>query len=327
MAIGTPVPFSATSGASTVTTIAFTLPAGIANGSIAVALIGANGIEPVVPSGWTALDAGGNITTFGNEYIKLIGRSVGSANSSTVHNVAQLTGSGRMVAGGFVIPGATLTGIQIAARYMGPSETAASVVAAAQTPAAADMLHGLLSMRRLAQGVTPLTTTQPASFTERIESVVTTNATGSVYGIWGATRQLAGQSGVSQGTKTITFDAASNGHGYEFLIPASAPTNPSASGTVKSTARIDATTSMNAAGGTTGLTFSIAQNTGTATTPILLSTGVWSVLRHATDTLTYTVTVTETASGLTDTAIFTVLPDSGASDAMEVLYFDGANLI
>lgn len=60
-----------------------------------------------------------------------------------------------------------------------------------------------------------------------------------------------------------------------------------------------------AAGAGGALTYSIAQTSGTAQTPVLLGPGVWRVTRNASGPLGYTVTVTEAGGGST-TSTFVV---------------------
>ena len=81
-------------------------------------------------------------------------------------------------------------------------------------------------------------------------------------------------------------------------------------------AAIVTATGTPAAGGT--LAYSIAQTSGTTTTPLLISTGKWAIPRHVTDTLTYTVTATESPSGLTAPSTINVAPqgDTGGDAVM-----------
>lgn len=76
------------------------------------------------------------------------------------------------------------------------------------------------------------------------------------------------------------------------------------------------------AGGT--LAYSIAQTSGTTTTPLLVSTGRWAIPRHVTDTLTYTVTVTESPSGLTAPSTVNVAPQ-GATGGDAVMIRNATN--
>jgi hypothetical protein len=72
-----------------------------------------------------------------------------------------------------------------------------------------------------------------------------------------------------------------------------------------------------AAAGT--LAYSIAQTAGTTTAPLIVSTGKWAIPRHATSTLAYTVTVTESPSGLTVTSAVSVLPQGASGgDAVRI---------
>jgi hypothetical protein len=81
-------------------------------------------------------------------------------------------------------------------------------------------------------------------------------------------------------------------------------------------AAIVTATGTPAAGGT--LAYSIAQTSGTTTTPLLISTGKWAIPRHVADTLTYTITVTESPSGLTAPSTVNVAPqgDTGGDAVM-----------
>jgi hypothetical protein len=67
-------------------------------------------------------------------------------------------------------------------------------------------------------------------------------------------------------------------------------------------------------GGT--VAYGIAQTAGTTTTPLLISAGKWAIPRHATDTLTYTVTVTESPSTLTATNTVNIAPQGATGGDM-----------
>lgn len=75
-------------------------------------------------------------------------------------------------------------------------------------------------------------------------------------------------------------------------------------------------------GGNGTLSYSIVQNTGTSTTPTVLAPGVWGVTRQI-DELTYTVTVTESGSGLSDSGVYTV----PARVSFGPLVFDGTDWV
>ena len=87
--------------------------------------------------------------------------------------------------------------------------------------------------------------------------------------------------------------------------------SPTATVTGASVYTVDARASTPGAGGT--LSYSIQQTSGPATTPTLLVAGEWSVIRHATSVLNYTVTVTESGSGQQSTASIAVPPESATS--------------
>jgi len=60
------------------------------------------------------------------------------------------------------------------------------------------------------------------------------------------------------------------------------------------------------------LSYSITQTGGTATTPEQLASGVWAITPHATETLTFNVTVTGSLGG-SDVEAISVSPNSGVS--------------
>lgn len=331
MALGTPVEFHDNSGASIVTSQTVTLPASIANGSAAFMLVGLNSAQAsntvATPAGWTLLAGPNDMPTFGNELTYLFGRAVGAAQQGSTVTLA-VTGAGvRIAAQGIVIPGASATPDVAAAEFRGASESSTTLTAPTQTPATANAMQVILMFRRFAAGTTPLTTTPPSGFTELVDDATTktTNTTGSLFGAWGAYRQLTGQAGTAQGTKTITLDAASNGHGYIFTVkPTPVVGSPTASAGTSDAVKIDATGSAPAGGG--ALSYSISQASGPAATPSLLSAGVWSVDRHATTDRVYTITVTE-AGGGSDTATATVTggaSGSGGDNVQERVRVSGA---
>lgn len=331
MALGTPQAFSANTGTSLPGSLVATLPASIANGSAAFMLCNVNSAvattQITTPTGWTLVAGPDDIPTFGNELVYVFARSVGAAQSSTNVTVSLVGTVGRQSVVGAVIPGASATLDNTAVRFYGASETSSALTVGAHTPVTADDMQLLLVSRRWPGAAsTPLTTSPPSGFTEIEEGNHTTNATGSVLGSWGAYRQLSGQAGVSQGTKTITLDSASNGHGYSLMIKPSV----TSSAPVVVVDVLDAVL-LNATGSTVGsgdtASYSITQNTGTTYVPVLISAGKWLIERDTAGTRTYTVTVTGSPSGLTNTYPISVNTASAGADNIEEMILDGSTLI
>lgn len=103
---------------------------------------------------------------------------------------------------------------------------------------------------------------------------------------------------------TLGYDAAATG-----LLPNySGP--PTATGTqTDNVARV----AISATGGVPPFTYSITQTAGTTTAPVADGTGAWLITKHATDTLTYRMTVTDSASA-TASSVTSVLPRPKAAN-------------
>lgn len=113
----------------------------------------------------------------------------------------------------------------------------------------------------------------------------------------------------SAGTRTVTLTVTDNNGATGTAtasVTTSVPAVPPTTANTQAAAAIVTATSTPGGGGT--VTYSIAQTSGTATTPLLISTGKWAVPRHGTDTLVYTITATESPSGLTATSSVSVTP-------------------
>ena len=115
-----------------------------------------------------------------------------------------------------------------------------------------------------------------------------------------------GVNGASTTPGSVWWDSMGLGDGAGYLgIPGG--TGPTAIVTDDLAHVIDARTSTG-----TGLTYGIAQTSGTTVTPTLLVAGLWSIVPHATSTINYTVTVTATG-GATDTDTVSIAPLSAAT--------------
>lgn len=145
-------------------------------------------------------------------------------------------------------------------------------------------------------------------------------ATSGTVGAWAATNTgttdpfsvRLGINGITAVPDTIWNDDFAIGDASSGWIGPTTVSTPDAIVTSTLTRLIDARGSTVGAG---TLSYGISQTGGTTTTPALITAGCWSVIPHATSTLTYEITATGSLGG-SDTAIATVPPVSSGTAAV-----------
>lgn len=154
------------------------------------------------------------------------------------------------------------------------------------------------------KGTDPGAWTVPGTFTDRGQIAQT--STGAVtLGIADSTTDLDGTDVWSSAVALTQYQAMTL-----WVASASASAPPSITNTQQNTVRVSAS---GVAGANGTITYSISQTSGATSTPVLISPGIWSIVRNATQTLSYTITGTESPSGLTATTVVNVAPGTGGT--------------
>ncbi|MGN6245094.1 MAG: hypothetical protein ACTHQ3_15690 [Motilibacteraceae bacterium] len=234
MSIGTVVGFSGSPGSSQTATATATLPT-IATAGYAVAVIGTNVATTTTitsaPAGWTLLD-GPYDNGSNNMRVWLYGKAVTSADSGAAFS-ATMSATGRWAVAGAYLPGASA--IDVSLQWIDNTDDL-SIDVPAITPGVADAYRLVVVFDRSASGA--LTVTPPAGWDE-LADVCSTNTSGARFGGWAGGVQLAGQTGVAQGTASATYSVSARNSGWELTVaPAATSTTYQATGTVSASSSV-----------------------------------------------------------------------------------------